>query len=389
MVFPKLWTKNLLLLFFGLGVSLILSEICLHLIGFSNMNFSRWDPNLGSSLVPNLEGWVTKEGKAYIRINSAGFRDREHPLLKPEKTLRIAVLGDSYAEAMQVPMEKTFWSIMEKELEECQIINGKNIEVLNFGVSGFGTDQELLTLRHKVWNYNPDIVLLAFLAGNDIRDNSYHLSPKYNVPFFYYKDGQLTLDDSFKKSKYFLTRQKWHYKFLYWIYNRSKVLQVINKFRSSLKNRNLLEKNKLRELGLDELIYQIPEGKAWKEAWRITEDLLVLMRDEVQQKKAKFMVVTLTVGKQVHPSKSRSQEFMKKLGVKNLFYPDFRIKELGKKKNFPVLNLAPAFQAYAEKNQKFLHGFVDRNLGKGHWNSEGHRLAGKMITGYICKNLSR
>ncbi len=388
MFLSRVWVKNLLLLFFGLSLSLIVGEICLYLMGFSNKNFYRWDPQIGSTLVPDIEGWVTGENKVYIRVNSEGFRDREHSLLKPEKTLRIAVLGDSMAEAVQVPMENTFWSLMEKDLEECKVINGNKVEVLNFGISGFGTGQELLTLRHKVWKYNPDIILLAFLTGNDFRNNSYHLDPNPKAPYFYYKDDQLTLDDSFNKSEYFLTRQKWHYKFLYWVYNHSRILQILNKFRVGLKNQSLPQKNNsLQESGLDDEIYKAPEGQAWEKAWNITEDLLELMRDEVQQKKSKFLVVTLTNGIQVHPDKSITKKNMKSLGVENLFYPDFRIKEFGTKKNFPVLNLAPPFQTYAEKNGVFLHGFDTTNLGKGHWNNEGHRLAGKMITEYVCKNL--
>jgi hypothetical protein len=37
--------------------------------------------------------------------------------------------------------------------------------------------------------------------------------------------------------------------------------------------------------------------------------------------------------------------------------PDNRIKALGERENFNVLNLAAIFQQYAEKNQVFLHGF--------------------------------
>ena len=52
--------------------------------------------------------------------------------------------GDSFAEALQVPMEDTFWAILEREIKECTAVAGREPEV-NFGVSGYGTAQELIT----------------------------------------------------------------------------------------------------------------------------------------------------------------------------------------------------------------------------------------------------
>ena len=58
---------------------------------------------------------------------------------KPPNTFRIAVIGDSFAEALQVDLDHTFWSVMERKLAEGWRGNGQRVEVLNFGVSGYGT----------------------------------------------------------------------------------------------------------------------------------------------------------------------------------------------------------------------------------------------------------
>jgi hypothetical protein len=63
------------------------------------------------------------------------LRDREHD---HARTLRIAVLGDSFAEALQITMEEAFWSV---ELQGCPSLAGREPEVINFGVSGYGTAQ--------------------------------------------------------------------------------------------------------------------------------------------------------------------------------------------------------------------------------------------------------
>src|SRR5678816_4718224 len=95
-----------------------------------------------------------KENEVFVHINSDGLRDLEHTKTKPPDTIRIAVVGDSYAEALQVPLESTFWFLLSKSLNSCSATQ-KHIEVINFGVSGYGTAQELLTLREHVWEYSP------------------------------------------------------------------------------------------------------------------------------------------------------------------------------------------------------------------------------------------
>lgn len=99
--------------------------------------------------------------------------------------------------AGQVPLEATFWAHLERELNACRPFGQKRVEVINFGVSGYGTAQQLLTLRHRAGDYSPDMVLLASFPGNDVRNNSRALEPEKLRPFFVIRDGQLVLDDSF------------------------------------------------------------------------------------------------------------------------------------------------------------------------------------------------
>ena len=365
-----------------------MGEIGLRVIGFSDFQFYMWDSRLGATLRPNVEGWFTAEGRTYVRINSDGLRDREHSKVKPDNTIRIAVLGDSYAAARHVEMEQSFWHIMEKDLADCAAFSRKQVEVINFGSSGYGTGKELLMLRYKAWDYDPDIVLLAFFHGNDLRDNSPRLSNKGQNPYFHYKDNELVLDTSFNQSDYFLTRQKLHYRFFYWFLNESRVFQLANKMRFYFSSDKKGKQNKnSHEAGLDSAVYQEPKDEVMQEAWRITEDLLIMMRDEVHEKDANFFVTTLSDGIQVHIDKNHRQEFMKNLGIKNLAYPSTRIEEFGIKNDIPVLNLFPPFRQYADENQVYLHG-PDDNLGKGHWNKDGHRLGGEMMADFICRNLS-
>jgi GDSL-like Lipase/Acylhydrolase. len=121
---------------------------------------------------------------------------------KPPNTLRVAVLGDSFTEAIHVPVEQTFWSKLERKLGNCEAVKGrKNVEVINFGVQGYSTAQELMMLRKKVWDYSPDIVILAFFIGNDVINNSPKLEYDRYRPFFAYDaSGKLVPDMSFRQS---------------------------------------------------------------------------------------------------------------------------------------------------------------------------------------------
>src|SRR6476659_3875169 len=218
---------KLLLLFIGFTIGAVVAELALRVAGYSYPEFYQRDAILGVSLLSGAEGWYRKEGEAYVRINSDGLRDQEHSFTKAEGTFRIAVVGDSYCEALPVSLEEAFWSVMGKRLEECGAFPGKKIEVINFGVSGYGTAQELLTLRERVWKYSPDLVLLAVATNNDITDNSRVLKQTDDIPYFVYQGTQLTLDDTFRNSRGFLWANSRIGRFGAWLSAHSRLIQAI------------------------------------------------------------------------------------------------------------------------------------------------------------------
>ena len=147
-------------------------EIILRIFNVEYPIFQRHDSIRGFSLLPNSSGTWTREGKGEININKDGLRDINHEITKSKNSIRIAILGDSFAEARSVNLEETFWFKLKDDLGSCvNFHKGNEIEVINFGVSEYGTTQQYLTLKNNVWKYNPDIILLAFYSGNDISDN--------------------------------------------------------------------------------------------------------------------------------------------------------------------------------------------------------------------------
>lgn len=146
-----------------------------------------YDKVLGWRNIPN---WNATTFDKPLTINSKGLRDREHQYRKPVDCSRILVLGDSYAWGYGVADDETFSHRLERLYSE----KNRNRQVINTGVSGWGTDQQLLFLREEGWKYEPDVVVVAFFIGNDIDNNmavnQYHL----NKPVFV--DSQLTLENT-------------------------------------------------------------------------------------------------------------------------------------------------------------------------------------------------
>ena len=389
------WKKRLLALAGGSIFALVFLEIALRLAGVSFQDFYKADPVRGVAHRAGARGWFRREGRQYIVINRDGFRDRDHPRLKPPGTYRIAILGDSFTEALQVRLEDGFASVLERELASCPTLKSKVIEVFNFGVSNYGTAQELLTLRERAWDVEPDLVLLAFYTGNDIRDNSKALKRDPELPYFTLEEGRLVLDDSFRTSPRQRAEKSVARVAFKAAIESSRILQVIRqawgvaRLKASPASAGLAD-----EFGGDPAhrqLYREPTDPEWRAAWDVTERLILTIRDEVADRGARFALVTLTTSAQVHPDPKVVEQAEKKLDVPDLDYPDRRLRELGERAGFAVLNLAPGFRREAEEGDEgwiFYHGF-EPAPGTGHWNERGHRVAGRLIARWLCDELEK
>jgi len=114
----------------------------------------------------NDYAFTRKFFEQYVRYNKHGYRDYEYALEKPDGTFRILVLGDSNTFGHGIPELKNTWV---KQLESKLRKKGtrSNIEVLNISKPGWNTDTQLYELFEKGFNFNPDLVILAYYH-NDI-----------------------------------------------------------------------------------------------------------------------------------------------------------------------------------------------------------------------------
>lgn len=153
-----------------LAVMLVVAEGALGLLGLGDDEYIKIDPILGISHLENK--WVDfrQEGFAREKISSAGLRDVQHQLAKPAGVTRIAFIGDSKTQAMQVPIADTFVRLVENNLnsqneqqaQPGQSVQKQKFETINFGMSSYGIVQYFVNYLTRVRPYAPDVTVVIY-----------------------------------------------------------------------------------------------------------------------------------------------------------------------------------------------------------------------------------
>lgn len=149
----------------------------------------------GDYIVPSAElGWTIKRGgrSSQYCANDQGLRgDHNYPPVVAPGRLRIAAFGDSFTHGDEVENHQTW----EEQIER----RAGHLEVVNFGVPGFGIDQSLLRFRHEAPAYSPRIAIMG-LIGVDVSRHVNTFRPflqedtlVFAKPRFTLEEGRLVL----------------------------------------------------------------------------------------------------------------------------------------------------------------------------------------------------
>ena len=120
------------------------------------------DDKIIYTLRPNLN---VRFQKKPLLSNTCGMRDKEFPILKPENTYRIALLGDSFAFGWGVEQNESFAAQLENNLNRMST-EGTKFEVLNFGVPGYSTFQEVKHFKEEGADFDLDAVIVFFVRND-------------------------------------------------------------------------------------------------------------------------------------------------------------------------------------------------------------------------------
>ena len=115
--------------------------------------------------------WVGRFGRmiftrfGLFRANAGGFRANRNYALEPSYGItRIATFGNSFTHCTRVSNENTWQNFMEAFCPR--------LEVINFEVAAYGTNQTYLRFRRDRIKYQPHIVLIGLMLENINRNVS-------------------------------------------------------------------------------------------------------------------------------------------------------------------------------------------------------------------------
>lgn len=359
------WVQGGLLTVLSLFIGLVVSEVALGL--FWQQELGTWATTRDGMIVhaANMKQFSPTFGHDIV-TNSSGMRDREHTIEKRANQFRIMVLGDSFMEANQVNFEDAFSSVLERTLRET---TRRDIEVINAGVSGWGTDDELTYLVREGVKYRPDLVLVVMTLHNDISDNLAQKFHSFQNGEIAERPVELTPAVSFVilKMKEWLNAHSHLYRFLF----RVSVMQWAAKQGLAL------------ESHVGSLLRATPPDSIVR-GWTITEQLLGKLSRVTHSIDAKVVVVLIPL--QVQASSDLMGTFLQANNLRpeeiNIFQPQETMAKITGRMRIPMIDLLPTLKAEAVTCQCELHV-----RGDGHWNEKGHEIAGKLVASQLAQLL--
>jgi len=146
--------------------------------------FCRFDRELGWAPLENITQAATQR-RFLVHQNQFGLRGPDDMQLKKRAgRKRVLVLGDSYVWGIAASQDELFTNPM---------VHGTNDELINCGVSGYGTDQEYLFYLRTGQRFEVDQVVLVLTPYNDVTNNLAPEQYSYLKPYFTLGKGELVL----------------------------------------------------------------------------------------------------------------------------------------------------------------------------------------------------
>lgn len=265
-----------------------------------------FEPELGFRLAANMElEGRDQDGPFPFRLNELGFRGPELPSPRASPLPgeeRIVLVGDAMLTAIAVRRE----CHVSQATEQLLRTHGRAVEVYDLCCDDYGTAQELLLLRRYLDRLRPAAVVVAFSVGTDVLQNGLELAGSSEDsggdllrPYFVLDEG-----GSLRSTHVYPVRAFLREHLASFVHAERMLLDKGWLQRPSLPSESLEERvahGAAPTEGL-EVLREHPDDSPWGRAWRVTEALLLELRDMVAGRGARFLVVGIPHAYQVERS---------------------------------------------------------------------------------------
>ncbi|MDF1748243.1 MAG: hypothetical protein P1V34_05140 [Alphaproteobacteria bacterium] len=323
-----------------------------------------WDT--GYSHRPDRDGlWLT-ENRAWRHVNKTGQLGPDYSIPPMPGTLRVAVVGDSIVESLQVADEDTFIRKSEHLLRHDKI----HAEVLNFGLSGASAAVSAARIDHAVFSASPDLIVLLLKSPElllaRVGDDS--AFPAYISG----SSNEIVRGTEFRQGRGFQLRSGILGSVLYWLLDHSRLANILNN-RKNVGFFNEVSNPQNNEVSTAAAAPQTCafNHKTMSPVQQAILDDLSYYPDGSQPRLILALTGLSTQCDSLTERQTIIEEVYKALSKR---LPDVSVLDLD-----AVLS---THMAGPEPDLSVLHGF-GRNLGTGHLNKRGHNLYAAVLTDAI------
>jgi hypothetical protein len=351
------WVGNLLV-FVGAVVATV-AAVEVGLRNFHPQPMGVWHQNRDGLPLhwPGLVTYLPQFGLT-VSFNSDGMRDQERSVDKAPGVFRVLALGDSFIEALQMQLEESFTSLLQRELADR--VSGR-VEVLNASVSGWGTDDELKYLTSYGRRWKPDLVVVVMTLYNDINDN---LRERFHT----IREGALVEKSGVRAS--FLDYKVTQLKGL--LATRSHAYQLLLRARRMRESRAEAQQLSMHVGGL----FSESADERMSRGLELTRLLLERIRAVVSGDGGRVVLVLIPLGVQLSDRQFEELSGTRRgsMSGSEIDRPQRQMKRIAERAGIAVIDLLPGFRAWAAGGGAPLYLTRD-----GHWDGPGHRLAARIV----------
>ena len=294
-------------------------------------------------------------------------------------SIRVIVLGDSFTEAVQVPWEQNYCSVLEEQLNKPSFAPDKNVTVINAGVSGYSPIDEYQYFRRELKKFRPDMVVLQMFPNDVFEDH------KARAMGVMDDNGMpLVISTLFRDRVEVPDEKSWFFNIKEFLLKHSCLAESINRRFYRLLKKTKLQKamNSQPEYDNDHQMFIIDESSALFKDASFREALLAdtflyvkALRQEVESAGAGFSVMLIPHEAQLPLKRyNRHVDYYFKNPPAGTFFND-RLAKFCQEEGIPFLDFKTVFEQHITDD---LYWPED-----GHLRPMGHQLVGETLARFV------